>query len=170
MNEFEQKLLSILKNKLVFAETEDSKGNVIWSNELVKLAKEISEAFSIGEWYLLTEKTPERIKEHWYPEETAQEVFIQYFRAKRYETCVGWFEDGKWWCNDEVIQYPIVAWKYLPEQYQPEIEWDFVEWIEKGINDAQLKGVDDFGLEYYGSGSWADGKPLYDVRDVEPAE
>ena len=140
-----------------------------WTNEQIATTWLKSQSHLIG-WILPKNKTPERVKEYWCPEETAQEVLVQYFRAKRYETCVGWFEDGKWWCNDKEIQYPIVSWKYLPKMHQPEIEWDFVEWIEKGINDAQLKGVDEFGLEYSGSGAWADGKPIYDVINIELVE
>ena len=119
------------------------------------------------EWFLPTEKTPGKVKEYWCPEETAQEVIIQYFRAKRYELCIGWFEDGKWWCNDEVIEYPVVAWKYQPKYYQPEIEWDFVMWNEKRLGDAQLIGVDAYGVYYLGSGNWVDGELMYEPREVE---
>lgn len=118
-------------------------------------------------WILPTEKTPERVKEHWCPEETAQEVIIQYFRAKRYELCVGWFEGGKWWTNEGEILYPIVAWQYTPKHYQPNIEWDFVMWNEKRLGDAQLIGVDENGINYLGSGNWVDGELLYEARDVE---
>ncbi|WP_394749588.1 glycosyltransferase family protein [Spongiimicrobium salis] len=119
------------------------------------------------EWILPKEKTPERVQEYWCPEDTAQEVLVQFFRAKRYKICVGWFEGGKWWCNDEVIEYPVIAWKYLPKQYQPEIDWDFVMWNEKSLNDAQLIGVDENGVHYLGSGTWVDGELLYEPRDVE---
>lgn len=111
---------------------------------------------------------PEKVMEYWCLEETAQEVLIQYVRAKRYEFCVGWYEDGLWWSNDEIIPYPIVAWSYLPEKHQPEIEWDFVMWNEKCHNEAQLKGEDEYGIKYFGTGNWYEGELLYPAKDVEP--
>ena len=109
--------------------------------------------------------TPERIKEDWCPEETAQEVLIQYFRAKRHEFCVGWFEGGEWWCNDETINYPIVSWKRLPEKYSPKIHWEFKEWAEKSTGEVSIIGTDDFGIEYEATGIMGSGE-IVEVRDI----
>ncbi len=109
--------------------------------------------------------TPERVKEHWCPEETAQEVLIQYFRAKRYEVCVGWFEGGKWWCNDEEIWFPIVSWRRLKEKHKPEIQWEFKEWAEKSVNEAFIIGIDDFGIEYEATGIMGCGE-IVEVNNI----
>ena len=55
------------------------------------------------------------------------------------------------WCGKEFI----------------DIEWDFVMWEEKRLNIAQLKGVDDYGNEYFGMGNWIDGKLIYPAEDIE---
>lgn len=155
MNDKIQKIINILR-----------KGNT----NAYKLAQDIVNIFNSEKWFLPSDILPERIKEHWCPEETAQEVIIQYFKSKRYQMCTGWYENGQWWSNDEVIDHPVVAWKHLPRKYKPEIEWDFVMWNDKSTNDAQLKGEDEFGLQYYGSSAWSDGKPIYDVKDIELIE
>jgi len=108
---------------------------------------------------------PERIKEDWCPEETAQEVLIQYLRAKRYEICVGWFEAEKWWCNDEIIDYPIVAWRRLPNKFKPKIYWEFKEWAEKATREAFIIGIDDFGVKYEATGIMGDGE-IVEINEI----
>jgi len=64
-------------------------------------------------WINPKSATPERIVEHWCMEDTAQEVLIQYLRSRRVCFCVGWFENGRWWCDDEPITYDVICWTYI---------------------------------------------------------
>ena len=59
------------------------------------------------------------------------------------------------------VSWDVIWWKPL------NIEWDFVMWAEKCHNEAQLKGVDDLGFEYFGTANWVDGVALYGVKDVK---
>lgn len=135
-----------------------------WNKESIRGEKAL-EYIRANKWYLASEKQPERIKESWFPEDTAQEVVIQYIRAKRYMLCIGYFEGGEWWCEDEVIRHKVIAWKYLPNQYQPHITWEFKEWGEKATGEACIIGVDDFGIEYEATGIMGGGE-IVEVREV----
>ena len=59
------------------------------------------------------------------------------------------------------VSWDVIWWKPL------NIEWDFVLWNEKSLGEAQLKGVDDLGFEYFGTGNWYDGELLYPAKDIE---
>jgi hypothetical protein len=59
------------------------------------------------------------------------------------------------------VSWDVIQWKPL------NIEWDFVMWAEKSVGEAQLKGVDDLGFEYFGTANWVDGEALNGVNDIE---
>ena len=101
-------------------------------------------------WFKPSEKTPERIKEPWFPEETAQEVIVQYVQSNYPVIGVGYYEDGKWWEDDVQNPYQIVAWRYKPAYYRAEIYWEFHQWLEKEHAQAELHGECEHGVKYSG--------------------
>lgn len=139
-----------------------------WNKECIRGNRAL-EYIRLNKWYLANEKQPERIKEPWFPEETEQEVIIQYVRSGRYEMGVGWFEGGKWWCNDEEVKYHVVAWKHRPPFFTPNIHWEFKEWVEKDTQEAWIIGVDDFGVEYEATGIMGFDE-IVEVREIKSKE
>lgn len=64
-------------------------------------------------WINAKENKPKRINECWCPEETAQEVLIQYIRAKRICFAVAFFEGGDWFVDDVKLDYEVLVYSEI---------------------------------------------------------
>lgn len=61
-------------------------------------------------WINANKLLPERINEWWCPDDTAQEVLVQFIYRGRTQFTVGWHEEGQWWANDEPIKGKVICW------------------------------------------------------------